>query len=155
MVGSGIGTSNPVAHLDFHRSLGEVLATESEGITVVECTEKVAINGPLDVSRSPIDSICVPCFDWSRDVVVDSTVVGRGVSLSEKVALDRSIRRTQPLPINLIQVIRFEDEAGDYTSARGSPDDRINFSEEDVFVAGDGGRVGGLVDCELSTVRSV
>jgi hypothetical protein len=155
LIGSGVGTSNPVAHLDPHRSLGEVPATKSESITIVESANKVAIDRPLDVCRSPIDGISVPGFDRGGDVFVDSTVIGSGISFSEEVALDRTICGTQPLPVDLVEVIRFEDEAGNYASARGSPDERVNLSEEDVFLTRDGWGIGGCVDGELSAVRPI
>lgn len=94
MVRSFIRTSDPVAHLDLHWCLREVLASESESITVVECANKVAVDGPLDVSRSPVDGVCVPGTDRVGDIVVNGPVVGRGVALSKEVALHRRIRRT-------------------------------------------------------------
>lgn len=88
MVGSCVGTSNPVAHLDLHWCLREVLASKSESITVVEGTDKVTINGPLDVGRSPVDGIGVPGTNGVDNIVIDGAVVGGGVSLSEEIALD-------------------------------------------------------------------
>jgi hypothetical protein len=82
-----IGTSNPIAHLDLHWCLWEVLASKSESITVVKSAHKVAINGPFDVSGGPVDGVCVPGANWVGDVVIDSSVVGRGVALSKEVAL--------------------------------------------------------------------
>ena len=87
MVRSFIRTSDPVAHLDLHWCLREVLASESKSITVVECANKVAVNGPLDVSRGPVDGVGVPGTDRVGDIVVNCPVVGRGVALSKEVAL--------------------------------------------------------------------
>ena len=155
LVGSSVGTSNPVAHLDFHWCLWKVLAFEGESITVVKCTHKVAIDGPFDISRSPVDSVGVPGTDRVSDIVVDGPVVGCGVALSKEVALHRRVRRPQPFPVNLIEVIRFKNETADDTGAWGSLHNSINLSEKNVFVAGNCGSIRLRVDRELSTVCSV
>lgn len=86
-----VGTSNPVAHLDLHWGLWEVLAFESQSITVVESAHKVAIDGPFDISGGPVDGIRVPGANWVGDVVIDSSVVGRSVTLSKEVTLHRCV----------------------------------------------------------------
>jgi hypothetical protein len=155
LVRRGGGASHPVAHLDLHGRLREVLAPESESITIVERAHEIAINGPLDVTRRPVNGVRVPGSDGVRDIVVHRTVVGRGVSLSKEVALHGRVRRTQPFPINLVEVIGFENETADDASARGRSYHRVDLSEEDVFGAGNGGRVRSDVDRELRPVGSI
>jgi hypothetical protein len=132
--------------------LREVLASKSESISVVESTNKVAIYRPLDIIRSPVNGISVPGSDRISDTMIESSVIGCGIALSEEIALDRSVIDSQPLPINLIEVIRFKDETADDTSARSRPHNGVNFAKEDVLVAGDRGCVCRFVDRELSTV---
>ena len=91
---SSIFASNPVSHLDAHRGLWEVLAIDSKRIRIEECADKGSINGPLYVGRGPVDRVSVPSSDRVGHVLVDSSVVGRGVSLSKEVALHR--RSSEP-----------------------------------------------------------
>jgi hypothetical protein len=135
--------------------LREVLASESKSITVVECADKVAVDGPLDVVRGPIDGIGVPSTDRVSDIVVDGSIVGRSVALAKEVALHRCISRTQPFPIDLVEVIRFKNETADNTSAWGSPHNGVDLSKEDIFIAADRGSTCLGTDCKLCTVRSV
>ena len=155
LISSSIRASNPVSHLDAHRRLWEVLAIESERIRIEECADNGSINGPLDVGGGPVDGVGVPSSDGISDILVDSSVVGRGVALSEEVALHRCILRTQPFPINLVEVIRFQNETADDTLSRGCLRDHFNHSEEDIFLTLDGWRVCRAVDCELSSIRSI
>lgn len=87
--------------------------------------------------------------------MVDGTVVGGGVTLSVEVALDGGVVMAQPLPINLIKIIRLEDEGADDASAWGGLGDDSDLSEEDVLGGAHGGGVGGLVDDEVGSVGVV
>jgi len=49
--------------------------------------------------------------------VVDGSVVASNIALAEEIALYRGIVGSKPLPINLIKVIRFQDETADNTSS--------------------------------------
>jgi hypothetical protein len=97
----------------------------------------------------------VPGTDRVGDIVVNSSVVGGGIAFSEEVALHRCVRRTQPFPINLIEVIRFKNEAANDTRARGSLHHGVDLSEEDVLVARNSWGFSDFADGELSAICSV
>ena len=82
--------------------------------------------------------------------MVDGSVVGGGVALSEEVGLDGCISSSQPLPINLVEIIGFEDEGADDTDTGRGLHDHVDLSEHDVLGAADSRSVGGGLDLELS-----
>lgn len=96
----------------------EILAVESESITIVESTDQVGTNIPFDIVGGPVDGIGGHGADRVGDRVVDGSVVGSGVSLSEEVAFNLRIIGSKPLPIDFIEVIGFEDEAANDTGTR-------------------------------------
>jgi len=67
--------------------LREVLAAKSERIGVEESSDKGTINVPLDILRGPIDRVHAEGLDRSAYWVVNSTIVGGGVTLAEEIAL--------------------------------------------------------------------
>jgi hypothetical protein len=82
-----------------------VLAAQGERIIEWESADCYTIDDPLNGAGGPLNGIGVKCLDWGGNVLVDSSVEGRGVALAEKVALDRRIGRAQPFPVNLIQIV--------------------------------------------------
>ena len=68
------------------------------------------------------------------DGVVDSSVVGGGVTLGEVVGLDTSIITTSPFPVNLVEIVRLKNNTGDDTSTLGSLNDDIKSAEHEVVV---------------------
>lgn len=152
--GFGIGTSNPVTHLDQHRRLWEVLASKSERISVEKGSGQGAVDVPFDVFRGPVNRVLVVGIDRSGHWVVNGTVIGGRVSLSEEIALDGRVGRSEPLPINFIEIVRFENERADGTGSRAGLHGDGDLAKEDVLGALDGWRVGALGDGKLSTIRS-
>ena len=89
------------------------------------------------------------------DVVVGTSVVGSCVALAEVVGLNLRSITTQPLPVNLVQIVRLEDEARDNTLAERGLDGHIDLAEEDVLVGTNRGSITFLVDGENSTLVGV
>jgi hypothetical protein len=81
--------------------------------------------------------------------VVESSIVGGGVALSEEVALDICVAGSEPLPIDLVQVVGLENETADGAGTRGSSQHYRDLSKHDVLVEVDRGSVGALGDDEL------
>jgi hypothetical protein len=81
----------------------------------------------------------VELADGVGDGVVATTVVGRGVALAEVVGLDLGVVAADPLPVDLIEVVGLEDDAGDDTRTGGGLDLTVELAEEDVVVRGLGG----------------
>lgn len=55
-------------------------------------------------------------------------------------------------PVNLVQVVRLQDNTADNTSTAGSLHDNLSSAEEEVEVGLDGGSLASLVDSERSTI---
>lgn len=130
---SSAGTSNPVAHLNTHGSLRVVLSTKSDGIAVVEGSDEGTIDVPLCRCCGPCDAVVVVCFNGCGDILVDCSVVGCGVTLSEEVGFDGVVISTKPFPVYLVEVIRFEDERADDSGSRCSFQEDVDLAEEDVL----------------------
>jgi hypothetical protein len=77
-----------------------------------------------------------------------TAVVGGGVTLAEVVGLDLVVLATEPLPVNLVEVSRLEDDAGDDADTGGGLQLDVETAEEDALVAGDGRGVGLGLDAE-------
>lgn len=122
-------------------------------------SEKGSDNGvvdePVDSSGSPLNGVLVVAGQRSGDGVVGTTVVGAGVTLAEVVGLDLGVVTTDPLPINLVEIIGLKDGAGHDTLALGGLDDDIDTTEEEVVVGADGGGVALLLNNEVGTLGVV
>lgn len=153
--GGGISTSNPGAHLDAHRSLGVVEAVESLWVVVGKGANQGVTNVELDRLLGPVERVSDVLIHRTGDRVGSTTIVSGGVSLSEEVALDVTGISTNPLEINLIQILRLEDETADDTGTWGGLHGDGDLSEEDVLVDSDGWGIGLLADGKLGTVRSI
>jgi len=84
--------------------------------------------------------------------VVDGSVIGGGVTLSEVVGLYLGGVSSKPFPINLIQIIGFHDKTADDTSTIGCLHSNTDFSEKDVEVASDGRCLSFDVHDEVCTI---
>jgi hypothetical protein len=160
-LGSRIGhsrsicTTNPVAHLYAHGSLGIVLSIQSQIISVVESSDQVGTNVPLDRLGSPVDGVGSEGPDGVSYIMVDGTIVGGGVPLSEEVALHGGILGSKPLPIDLIQIVRLQNETADSSCSSRGPQLNGNLSEHDVLRATDCRRAGFGVNHELGTEGAI
>lgn len=154
--GSGVAvlaSSNPGSHLDLHRGLGE--GRSALGVGSVQSTDNGIVNEPVNLGRGPLNGVLVSRGERSRNGMVDSAVVGGGVTLAEIVGLDLGIVTTNPLPIDLVEVVGLKDGAGDNSLTLGGLDNDIHSTEEDVVVCPDGGSIALLVDNERSTLAVV
>jgi len=114
-----------------------------------------AIDNPLDARAGPVDGIGVESTLRVRYRMVDSTVIGCCVSLSEVVGLYSRRVSTKPFPVDLIKIIRLHHKTADDTSTVGCLRYDLDITEEDVVIAGDRGGVGLGVDDEFGTVVAV
>jgi len=69
--------------------------------------------------------------------MVEGSVVGGSVALSEKVGLDLDGVSSKPFPINLIQIVRLHHETADNSGATGCLQNHADFAKEDVIGTGD------------------
>lgn len=152
-LGSILATGDPGTELDLHGSLGE--SGTVLGIGVEQSADQIAINVPLDVVLSPVDGVGVEVVLGRADGVVGTTVVGGGVSLAEVVGLDLGGVTTKPLPVNLVEVVGLQDEAGDNTLTSAGLQGNIDLAKEDPLVGLNRGGLGLLVDGEDGTLSVV
>ena len=87
--------------------------------------------------------------------MVDGAVIGGGVALAEEVGFDGAVGGAEPLPVDLVEVVRFEDEGADDASAGGGLQEDVDLAEHNVFVAADRGGVSGSLDIELGSAGSI
>jgi hypothetical protein len=131
-----------------------VLATKSERISIGESANNIVVNRPHNRLSGPLDSVRAGGANRIGDRVVNRSIVGSGISLSKEVALDLGIVGSKPLPINLIEVVGFEDETADNTgTGTGLGSDR-DLSKHDVLVAAYG-RSLAACDDEFSTLGAI
>ena len=90
-----------------------------------------------------------------RDGVESSAVEGAVVTLSEVVGLDLLGIGTDPLPVDLIEIIGLEHERGHDALAVGRLHDDLDAAEEEVPVRLDGGCHLLVSDVELDTIGGV
>lgn len=134
--------------------MGEILAVECDGITVVDSSDNSTVDKPIDLVLGPVDGIFVECVYSITDSVCSTAIVACGVALSKEIALNLVGLGSDPLQINLIEVGRFENEGRNNTGSWRSLHDHRDLSEHDVLVHRDG-RSFGRLDCEEGTITSV
>ncbi|KAI6748086.1 hypothetical protein HG531_008628 [Fusarium graminearum] len=127
-----LATGDPSTHLDLHGSLGET--SGALGIGSVEGSDNDVVNEPVNLGGCPLNRVLVSSAQGSRDGMVLGTVVGGSITFAKVVGLDLSIITSNPLPVDLIEVIRLKNGAGDNTLTLGSLDDNVDTAEEEVVV---------------------
>jgi len=125
------------------------LATERNGISVLELADDGTVNNPLESLGGPVEGVGVEGLLRGFDIVLDHAIVGGGVALAEEVGLDFVVEATEELPVDLVEVIALEDDGADDTLARSGLHGHINAAEEEVEVGLDGRRLTLLGDAEL------
>ena len=143
-------TTSPDTNANVHRSLGEARTTL--GILVVQSADLIAVNEPLDVVLLPLNLVGV---EFTLDVVHSGpgvTVIGGSIALTEVVGLNGGVVPTKGFPVNLIEIIRLEDNGANNAGTGGSLHGDLDFTVEDVEVGLDGRSITLLVDSELSTI---
>ena len=146
-------TTNPGSELHLHGGLGESVNTVS--ISSLKSSNSVTINGPGNSSRSPLNSVGVEGGERAGDRVVSTTVVSLSLTLGVVVGLNLSVVATNPLPIDLIEIIGLKHSGGNDTLSSSSLDLDVDTAEEDVLAGVDGRRVLVALDGEDSTVTVV
>ena len=151
-----------------------IFTTDGKWVVVAECAHRGPVNDPFDALTGPVDRVGMELGLWAIDWIVDRSVVGSGVAFAEEVGLDSKVDVSiwnyldvlqhrhshcrvapQELPINLIEIIRLEDNRADDTSTRCGLHLHINPAEEDVEVCLDGRRFASLCNCELGTRAAI
>ena len=147
--------TGPVAELHAHGGLWVVLAAERERVRVRNGADDGAIDHKFEALRAPVDGVSVEGGLRGGDVVVDGAIVDGGVALAEEVGLDLSGVATEELPIDLVEIVRLQDDGANDTLAGGGHHGHVDAAEKDVEIGLDGRGLAVLVDGEFSTVCTV
>jgi hypothetical protein len=131
------------------------LATERNGISVLELTDDSTVDDPLQSLGSPVEGVSVPGLLRSCDVVLYHAIVGGGVALAEEVGLNLVVEATQKLPVDLVEVVTLEDDGADDTLARSGLHGDVDTAEEEEEVGLDSRRLTLLGDAELGALAVV
>lgn len=149
-LGGVLAASNPGTNLDLHGGLGE--AASALSILVVESTDDSTVNDPVNLLGGPLDGVGVELSDGVSNGVEGTAIVGGGVTLAEVVGLDLGVVTTEPLPVDLVEVSRLEDDGSHNTNAGRGTELDVEATEEHALVGGHGGSVGLLLDAEDGTI---
>lgn len=145
-LGRVLATSDPGTKLDLHRSLRE--SSTRLSVSVLQFTDLVAVDRPDNMVLGPLQRVGVNLALGVGNRVVGTTIVGSRIALAEVVGLHLGRVATNPLPINLVQIVGLQYETRDYSSTGCGLNLHVNLAEEDVLGAGDSRSIGLLVDCE-------
>lgn len=121
-------TASPHADFDHHRGL-RVLIVRCLGS---ENTNSLTINGPYNLSAGPVNGKGVEVVMVPGIVVEGAAAVRSRVSFAEVIALYLRVVSAQPLPVNLVQVIRLQNSAADDAGPWRRLDSKIHTAEHDV-----------------------
>jgi hypothetical protein len=144
-LGLALAATAPGAHLDLHGGLGEL---GGANLLVGQDAHDLVVDVPGDGLGGVLHRVLVDRGHGVGDGVESTTVEDGVVALVEVVGLDLGVITANPLEVDLVKVVRLEDQAGDDTATGGSLELDIDTAEEDVLVGGDGRGVGGLLDAE-------
>lgn len=153
-LGAARSSGVPGAQLDLHGSLG-VLVAGSSGIGGSDGADDSVVDEPVDGGRSPLDGVGVEGAQRVADGGEAAAVVGGGIALGEVVGLGLGVVGTNPLPVDLVEVVGLEDDASDDALLGSSLHGDVDAAEEDVLVGHDGGGIGALGDGEGGAVAAV
>lgn len=146
-------TGDPGTKLELAGSLRE--SGSALGVGVLELTNQVAINDPVNVVLRPLEGVGVSGGLRVADGREAATVEGRVVTLAEVVGLDIRGVAAYPLPVDLVAVIGLEDDTGHNTFAGRGGQLHVDLAEEDVLGARDGRGLGLLLHAEGSALAAV
>ena len=143
-------TSSPSAQTNLHRSLGVVVALD---VGRLQGTNGLAVDDPIHLLLGPVDRVSVE-IALAGNRVNRTTIVRVGVSFPEVVGLSFTGLRTDPLPVDLVEVVGLENDRGNDSTAGGRLHGDIQMSPHDVEIADNCWCVKLLLDTEDGTVRT-
>ncbi len=121
-------TTTPRSHLDHHGRLRILTlgAFRSQG------SHCPSINLPRDLICRPVDRVGVELGLVIGIGVKSTPVVGGGLALAEVVALGLVGVPTNPLPVNLVEIVRLQHGTADDSNPRSWLDLKFNVPKHDV-----------------------
>lgn len=143
--GRGVGVAgDPAAKLDLHGRLG--VARAARETLVLKRADDGAVDDPVELGGGPLDRVGVEALLGVSDRRVATTVVAGNAALAEVVGLHLGVVAADPLPVNLVEVVRLEHDAGHDAGTGGDTDLDVELAEEDVGTALSRGGVTLLLD---------
>jgi hypothetical protein len=165
----------PEAEVHLHWCLW-VLVVAGCGAVVDYGADDGAVDGPRELRGGPVESVGVEAgLRGEACGVLEAAIVVAGYAFAEVVRLDEaagggvevcareflggSVTAVEvsvvPYPVDLIQIFRDQDEAGDDASTWGGLSDDLDGAEEEIEVSPDVGGVISLREGELGPVWTV
>lgn len=94
----------------------------------------MAIDLPDNLRARPFNGVSLELVMVAKIVMESSSAVSLGVALAKIIGLDLVVVGTQPLPVNLVEIIGLQDGTADDAGAGSCLDFHIHSSEHDVPV---------------------
>lgn len=143
----------PKTEADFHRGLW-VLVAVAIGVDSFKRADDLAIDGPDELGRRPVESICIERglrVGYSRR---GGAIVGTSVTFAKVIGLHGRCHSTEEFPIDFVQISREQNHTADDAGALGRLDDKLGSSEEELEVGPHGWRVISFGKGEFSALRA-
>lgn len=144
-------TSRPDTNADIARRLREGTLGAVLGLIVCQGPEQLAVDPPLNLVLVPVGGVVVE-FRVGVVDLEELAVLVVGDTLAVVVCLDLGGVVADPLPVNLVEVVRLQHHTTDDTRACSHLDLHFDDAEEDVEGGLDGGRVELLGDGEFGAL---
>lgn len=123
-------TTGPSTGHDVHWSLWEALA-----VVWQDSSHDIAIDRPSDLVLCVFNTVgVVVVYSRARKGVLSTSVPGCGVTLGEPVGLNLHGVTSNPLKVNLIQVVTLKVEGRNNTLTLGSLEDDLDLTKHNVEV---------------------
>ena len=146
-------SGDPGSQLDTHGGLGvSSAAREALG---EQGADDLAVDDPLQLLARPLEGVGVVLGQGASDGREAAAVVRSVAALAKVVGLDLGVVAANPLPVDLVEIVRLEHDAGHDTGTGGRLHRDIDLAEEDVLIALGGRRVGGRLDAVDGAVAVV
>ncbi len=111
-----------------------VLVTVAISVDSFECADDLAIDGPDELGRRPVQCVRVECglrVGYSRR---GGAIVGASVTFAKVIGLHGGCHSTKEFPIDFIQITREQNHTADDARALCRLDDKFGTSEEELEV---------------------
>lgn len=135
-------STSPDTKADGHGSLGILSAIDGTWVGDWQSTNDGAIDPPLDCLLGPLDGvIVVVILGRSGHGIPDGAIHDGGVAFAEVIGLDVGLVASNHFPIDLVEIIGFQDDTADNTLAGSNFHVDLDLAPEDVEFGLHGGRL--------------
>lgn len=147
-------SSSPDTDADVAGSLRVLVSTTVDGVGRLQSAHRLAIDEPDESIGRPIDGVGVHLLDIG-DICLDHAVVSGGITLAKVVHLDFVRFSSNPLPVNLVEVVGLQHNRRDDTLPRGSLRLYLDVAVVEVALGLNGGSIACLRNGEFGAGSNV